>query len=187
MEWLTTLFRAFAKPFQWWIVVGPWERGLRIRLGKVAADLAPGIHFRIPFLDRIHLQSIRLRSIADSNHTAASRDHHTVTVGIAIDYSIVNLGVLFNILSSPEATLRFRAAAAIAKFVGSKDRQDITAKVVEDAVNEEIRTFGCGLGEIRARVTAFSFARTFRLLMNDYSSGAGLYHGYDREPGQLNS
>jgi len=179
MEWLTTIFRSFSKIFQWWVVVAPWERALRVRLGKIAADLAPGIHFRIPFLDRILLQSIRLRTVWDSAHTVSSRDGHTLTVGVAIDFAIVDLRLMFESLSSPEVTLRYRAASAITRFASQNDRNLITSQAVESAINSELASFGCGLGEIRARLTGFAFAKAYRLLINDYSSGAGLQHGFD--------
>ena len=64
MEWLSTIVRSLWRPFQWWVVVAQWELGLRIRLGKKTKALNPGIHFRIPFLDRIYIQSARLRTIS---------------------------------------------------------------------------------------------------------------------------
>src|SRR6267143_1793761 len=122
MEWLTTLLRAFAQPFQWWIVVAPWERGLRIRLGKAAAELAPGIHWRIPFLDRIYLQSVRTRTITETYQTISSQDGCTLVLSIAIDFVITDLRQMFDTLSSPEATLKCRATAAIAEFVALRNR-----------------------------------------------------------------
>src|SRR5467141_2687015 len=102
MEWLATLLRAFAQPFQWWIVIAPWEQGLRVRIGKIAAELGPGIHFRIPFFDRIYVQSIRLRTIMRSNQTVSSFDGHPLALSFSIDFSITNLREMFDTLSSPE-------------------------------------------------------------------------------------
>lgn len=184
MEWLTTLLKTFSRPFQWWVVVAPWERGIRIRLGKVAAELAPGIHFRIPFLDRVHVQSVRLRTIWQSDQAVSSRDGHTLTLALAIDFSIVDLRQMFDSLSSPAHTLRFRAAAACAAYASKRDKKDIDATALEAEIDAELASFGCGLGQIRARVVTFSFARAYRLIgMNyDYST-AGLHHDYEREPG----
>lgn len=181
MEWLTTLFRAFAKPFQWWVVVGPWERGLRIRLGKVAAVLAPGIHFRIPFLDRIHVQSVRLRTLYLSGLTVTTRDGHALTVAMAIDFSIGDLLLMFNSLSAPDRTLQYRAAAALASFVSQNVKPDVTLEAADAAVNFALAGFGCGIAQIRARCFTFTYARPYRLLMNDYAEGSGLHRGFDQE------
>lgn len=182
MGWLNTILQAFAKPFQWWVVVAPWERGLRVRLGKVAADLAPGIHLRIPFLDRILLQSIRLRTVFMSGLTVTTADGHPIIVSIAIDFAITDLRQMFDSLSAPDVTLRYRAAAAVADYLSRKCKAEISALGIERAANEAMDQFGCGLGLIRVRVTMFSYARTHRIIMNDYSDGAGLFHGFDAEP-----
>jgi len=183
MSWLSIILKAFARPFQWWIVVAPWEHGLRVRLGKVSKLLLPGIHFRIPFLDRIYTQSIRLRTIWDGCQTITSADGFCLTVGISIDFIIADLKELFNSLSAPEATLRFHAASAVTEFVSSKNRADINSLDIEKAVNNKLSNFNRGLASIEAHVTAFAFAKTYRLLMNDYSHGAGLHQNFDQEPG----
>lgn len=183
MEWIATLLKSFARPFQWWVTIGPWERGLRIRLGKVAADLAPGIHFRIPFLDRVYVQSIRLRTIEDTGLTAMTKDGHTITASIAIDFAIEDVREMFNTLSSPEVTLRKRAAAALVAFAYTMSKSELTPGAIESALNGSIVTFGCGLHQIQARLTACAFPRAYRILMNEYSTGAGLYHGFESQPG----
>lgn len=179
MEWLTTLLRGIIQPFQWWIVVAPWERGLRVRLGRIAADLTPGIHWRIPFLDRIYLQSIRLRTITKDHITVSSFDGHPLAISIAIDFAIVDLRRLFNTMSSPEATLHAQASAAIAQFVSERKRVEIYPTQVEAYATFAMSAIDRGLGEIQVRITGFAFVRTYRLLMNEYTVGAGLWHGYD--------
>lgn len=182
MEWLTTLFRAFAKPFQWWVVVGPWEQGLRIRLGKTAANLAPGIHFRIPFLDRVHVQSVRLRTIWTMGQTFTTRDSHPITVAIAVDFAITDLPKMFNSLAAPDKTLIYRASAAIGAFISTIDRQSLSIAAIERDATDALISFGCGLGQIRVRLTTFAYARAHRIIMNEYHETSGLHNAFDREP-----
>lgn len=44
-----------------WVVIAPWEIGVRVRLGKTAVAMRPGLHPRIPFVDVITLVNTRLR------------------------------------------------------------------------------------------------------------------------------
>lgn len=44
-----------------WVVIAPWEIGVRVRLGKNAVALKPGSHLRIPFIDVITLVNTRMR------------------------------------------------------------------------------------------------------------------------------
>lgn len=57
IEYLSRIFSSW----RFWIVVPPWDVGVRVRLGKNAVALPPGLHWRIPFLDEISLVNTRLR------------------------------------------------------------------------------------------------------------------------------
>lgn len=57
LAWLSRLFDSW----KFWIVIAPWEIGVRVRLGKLATAMMPGFHFRIPFIDAITLVNTRLR------------------------------------------------------------------------------------------------------------------------------
>ena len=73
MSWLSSVF-GFFKSFQLWVTVAPWEMGLRVRLGKTATVLCPGPHWRIPFLDRMFVQQVRLRSLGIGGQTVTTKD-----------------------------------------------------------------------------------------------------------------
>lgn len=57
LAWLSRLLDSW----KFWLVIAPWEVGVRIRLGKTAAALQPGLHLRIPFVDVVTLVNTRLR------------------------------------------------------------------------------------------------------------------------------
>ncbi len=57
LSWLSQIFSSW----RFWIVIAPWEIGVRVRLGKNARALNPGPHLRIPFIDVIVLVNTRLR------------------------------------------------------------------------------------------------------------------------------
>jgi hypothetical protein len=57
LAWISKILDSW----KFWIVIPPWDVGVRIRFGKNATGLKPGIHFRIPFIDNITLVNTRLR------------------------------------------------------------------------------------------------------------------------------
>jgi hypothetical protein len=175
MHWLSTLFQVLGKPFQWWVVVAPWEQGLRVRLGRTSAFLAPGIHLRVPFLDRVYVQSVRLRTLIETNQTATTKDRRTVTFSLATDFCITDIRQLFEAFSSPEITIGAKALAAAAAYIAEHDREAITPAAIAQAATDHVSFANCGIGRVCSSVTAFSEGRTLRLIHSEYRTGAGLY------------
>ena len=177
--WFTQLFQAFAKPFHWWVVIALWERGVRVRLGKTAVELRPGPHLRIPFLDRIYVQTIRLRTISTSHLTLTTRSDVNIILSYALNFAIKDIVSLYNSVQNPEETLRAFVSGTITACAAE---QDITSvgeliRVVESAVNERLEEFSSwGLSDLSCRLTGFVKARVYRLLNTDYATGAGLWN-----------
>ena len=63
METFTALLKQIGQIFRWWVIVAPWEQGLRVRAGKHVLLLKPGLHVRIPYIDQVFIQSSRLRIV----------------------------------------------------------------------------------------------------------------------------
>lgn len=168
MQWLSQILSSLAQPLKWWIVIAPWEGALRIRLGKVAGELGPGIHFRIPFLDRLYVQSLRLRTISDTGQTMTTRDGKVVTIAIGIEYGIENLLRVYEMLANPEAVLMYRVQGIIADYVAQTDGNLLSPNTIRGAVVKELRAGEWGMNRLYIHVTSFAFVKTYRLLMNDY-------------------
>lgn len=105
MNWVKELIDYLSKIFQWYIMVSPWEKGIRIRLGNRQKLLNPGTHFRIPFIDTVYVQPCRIRVAHLSAQTATSKDGHSVTFAIAVGYSIADIEKLYNSVNEPERTI----------------------------------------------------------------------------------
>ncbi len=59
MESIKGLIEYLLNIVKFWIVIQPWERGIRVRFGKNQKLLNGGVHFRIPFLDTIYVQCVQ--------------------------------------------------------------------------------------------------------------------------------
>jgi len=167
MNWLSQIF-GFFKAFQCWIVIAPWESGLRVRLGKHATVLKPGPHVRVPFLDRIFVQSVRLRTITDSGQTMATRDGKVLTIAVAVSYAIGDIEKLYLSVSNPESTLLAQIQGMIAEIVSRTGSDAITPRIIEEIVTTKIDALEWGLAQVRLMVTTFAFVRTYRLLNYEY-------------------
>lgn len=167
MNWLQDIF-GFFKSFQFWIVIAPWESALRVRLGKVAAVLRPGPHFRLPFLDRIFVQSVRLRTISDTGQTLTSKDGKVLTLSVAASYAIDDIRKLYMTVAQPELTLLLQIQGIIAEVVSQTISSEISPAKIEELVTQRMPSTDWGLAQVSVKVTSFAYVKTYRLLMNDY-------------------
>lgn len=177
-NWLSSILENAIKPFKWWIVVAPWERALVVRLGKKAKVLNPGIHLRIPFLDRIFVQSIRLRSITASNISTTSKDGKSIVISIGASFSIENIEKLFDSLSTPETTIINQLSNSIVEYIGQNLFKDLSINNIQnDVFGPSVKNLlNYGLGSICVNITGFTACKAYRILNNDYTHGASLYN-----------
>lgn len=173
MEWFSTILRGLSRPFQWWIVIAQWEQGLRVRLGKHCEKLDPGIHLRIPFLDRIYVQSIRLRTLSFTGLCCLTKDRKTAVVGISASFSINDMLRLYDSLSSPEHTVEMLVSKNIVNRIGAKSAAELNPNDLE--FNLTVPQ-DWGISSIGVTVFSFTICRTYRLISNDYRTGSGVWN-----------
>lgn len=173
---LTNLFRNIGDLFRWWVVLCPWEAGIRVRAGYWIAVIGGGIHLRIPFVDRFFVQSVRLRVATLPTQTVTTRDGKTVTVGGTLGYSVGDILQLYQTLQHAHDTLVNLAASALAQCVRELDASDLDPMRLQDAATRTLSVHGYGIAQATIRVTDFALVRTYRLIMDGrgYSVGAAL-------------
>jgi hypothetical protein len=160
-EWV---YRIVAS-WKFWLVVPPWDIGVRVRLGKVAATLTPGLHFRIPGLDEIILVNTRLRLAGTPTVTIpGSRDNKA---------RVITGQVAFFITDPVKALLAYTyptdAIAALAQscIAGGGTADEALARL-------KAEFGGTGINVTAVYYTENVEVRTFRFLMN---GGGGVYSG----------
>jgi regulator of protease activity HflC (stomatin/prohibitin superfamily) len=166
VNFLSQVF-GFFKSFQCWVTVAPWEMGLRVRLGKTALVLAPGPHLRIPFLDRIFIQPVRLRAIGDTGQTIMLKDGKAITVQVSIMYRIVDILKLHMTVANPETMLLAMVQSRIASVLNQSYATGITPEKIESI--GKLPGEEWGLADVQIRVRTVAIARVFRLMNCDYS------------------
>jgi hypothetical protein len=126
LAWLSRILDSW----KFWVVIAPWELGVRIRMGKNATSLRPGPHFRIPFIDAITLVNTRLRidgtpPVTVSGSAANATRYISATVG-------------FRISDPLKAMLKFGAPGPV---VVSKTQGEIAVTRDESKVTQALKAY----------------------------------------------
>lgn len=174
MNLLQQLIQGLRSALQFWVTVAPWEKGIRVRLGKHIVVLEAGPHWRAPLLDRIWVHAIRKRISEASNQTATTRDGRAITFSLVVEWAIGDIKKLYLSISAPETTLILRAQAIASKYIATHDHLDLNPEMLAAAVSEQLAGTDWGFVELRAYVTTFCQAKPYRLLSQDYRSLSGL-------------
>lgn len=181
MTWVTQLLDLLSGPFIWWVIIAPWETAIRTRLGKHVSVLGPGIHWRFPFVDKVFIQSSRLRMLSDFGQTMTTKDGKVVTVALAIQYRVDDIRKLFMGIAHPESTLTHRVQGLLAQLVSDTLSSDLTPKFIEESVVAQVPSEEWGLAEVKVWITSFACVKTFRLMMDDVR-GFGANNDLDYQP-----
>lgn len=167
MQWISALFQSLARPLKWWVVCAPWEQGLRVRLGRNAKLMRPGVHLCIPFLDRIYVQSVRLQCFTTSGHSISSRDGKILTISLAIRFQIEDIVQVYQKLSNPQHMIVVEALSWASKVIARSDAATINPEYLTREINEEMACDGWGLKDVHVDIIGFATARCYRLITGD--------------------
>lgn len=110
VEWLSRVFGSW----KFWVVVPPWDVGVRVRLGKYAVELVPGFHFRVPFVDDVTLVNTRLRITTTPPVTIEGTEGRARVISAAIGYRISDPLVAMLAYEQPMNVLMAYAQAEVA-------------------------------------------------------------------------
>ena len=169
-----------SKIFTWWVIVTPWEKAIRLRMGKYKTVLGTGIHLKVPVIDIIIQRNMRMRVCALSVQTMTTRDNKTLTLAGTVGYSIENLELLYDTLHHAEDTIQNLVMSAIAQYIHTHDAVNCSPEKVEDSTSQSVDLAKYGLNNVRVRITDFAFVRTYRLIKDEqrYPAGGSLDTGF---------
>ena len=168
---LKTIIQAISRALTWWVIIAPWERGIRLRWGKNAKELSPGIHLRVPLMHQIYKQSTRLLIVDAANQTLTTKDNKVVVIGLVVGFAIENILELYNSIQRPKDTVLGLAMGAIAAYVANVTTAECTPAGLEKHIEAALADVSWGLRFQYVRVTDFAFVKTYRLIGNEHSGG----------------
>lgn len=171
MNELFETLRECLKGLRLWVTVMPWEQAIRIRLGKRVELLKAGVHLKLPLLDVVYLQSVRMRICPLGRQTISALDGSAITVMGAVGYSISDIELLYTRLHHGEDTITNMVMAAIADRIAHAARaRECTPQNICEGVRLDLSQFG--IAELNVRITECVMARPHRLL------GESCYYGW---------
>ena len=185
MTWVSQLLQALSRPLVWWVVVATWEQGVRVRFGKSPRLLPAGLHFRIPFLDRVAVVCVRQRVVVTACRTVTTKDGHALTLAFALRYAVRDALTLVESVAQPEGTMEALAQSIAAGLVAGNDRAQISPELLEEKTSAELETTvkPWGIDGARVRVVTFAYAKVLRLLQaQDQEYPTRLDYGLDEKP-----
>lgn len=164
MNWVKDLANYISNLLKWWVVVLPWQEGIRIRLGKNETHLTKGIYLKLPIIDSVFIQNVRFRYTQLPIQTVTTKDGITVTLTGSIGYEVVNVRELYNKISNPEATIAGAAMTEISQYFASHCIADCTPLDINNNIKIDVQRYG-----LRAELKLSSFAavRTYRLIQDN--------------------
>lgn len=165
--------RQFWNSVALWVVVCPWERAIRVRMGRHVTTLEPGFCLKVPLLDEVYKQTVRRRVCSLSPQLLSTRDGRAVHVAAALGYEITDLLRLYQTLHHAEDTLRNLASAAIATLVVATEGHPGMPAQIEAAVPGMMRLDSFGVGNVTLQVTDFAFVKTLRVVTDQKWGGSG--------------
>lgn len=119
-------------------VVRPYQRGLVERLGKFHKEAGPGLHFIIPFFDRMTRVDLREMVIDVPPQEVITKDNVVVTVDAVIYYEVTDAyKVVYNVNNFQFATLKL-AQTNLRNVIGELELdQTLTSR---EKINTRLRT-----------------------------------------------
>lgn len=160
-----------------WVVVQPWQGGIRVRFGKKIKNLRGGVYFRIPYFDSVFIKDTRLRVVALPIQTLTSADEKTVTLSSSVGYSITSVAQLYKTLNHPETTIANMAMSVISEFIYKNKLLEISPEKIEEIVLKKLNAEDYGIRFEYFKITSFAVVRTYRLIQDQ----SWMYEGLDME------
>lgn len=149
----------------WWVIVSPWEKGIRVRFGNRIKMINPGVHFRIPMFDKIYVQTVRSRNISCSIQTVTTKDGIVLSLSLIIQYSVSDVFKLYNTLYHPELTIQNMLMGAAASYISSNDIKTCSVENIQKCMSAiDLTENGIKLGKIS--IGTYAIVKTFRIIQD---------------------
>ena len=158
----------------WWVILTPWEKGIRVRFGKNVKLLDSGIYFKIPVFDQVYKQTIRTRNISNSIQTVSTNDGTAISIGLIIQYSINDIFKLYNTLYHPEFTIQNMILSKISKHITQNALKDCNPNTLNGVIKDlDLSQYGIVLEDVG--VSTYAVVKTYRLIQDS----SWVYEGYN--------
>lgn len=162
------------KAFTWWIVVMPWEQGIRVTWGRKTKLMTKGVYLKVPILHTVYVQEKRLRVVTMPIQTLSTKDGFAVTISCSVGYSISDIIKLYNTLYQPDLTIMNICAGKISEFICSRKLEECLPDAIETYVSGTLVKTNYGLEFDNIKVINYASVKTYRLIQDHTNLWEGL-------------
>ena len=162
--------------FQWWVVITPWEQGVRVRMGRYETLLTAGLHLKLPIVDKVYKQPIRLRSQFINGQTVTSADGKTIAISGAFQFEITDLLMLYRTLHNAHDVIEQRVQSIVALYCEDAAAAAITPERLSGEVKDALDLTPFGIRSRGYAVTDIAIVRPLRIVTGEL----GRYTSYDQ-------
>ena len=177
-SFIRTIAQYISNVFTWWAIIAPWERGIRVRLGKHIKVLQPGVHLKVPILHKIYKQNTRLLIVDTAQQTLTTLDDKIVTMSSMLGYRIEEIDTLYLNVQDPEHVIINLVMGAASQYIVTHNSDECTPKAIEAAITTELSAISWGLKFSHVRIQDFAFVKTYKLMSNE---GRNFYNSHDMD------
>ena len=167
MEFLTEFFRHIGQIFKWWVIVTPWQQAVRVRVGKYVKVLGKGMHLRIPYLDEVYMQGIRIRMLYTPVQTLSTKDSAVISLSGALSYQIDDIGLLYDTLHHAHSTIAGMLQSEAAGYLATHNLEECTPTQIQEYVQNKADFSKYGLGKVSFFIINFAKVRTYRIISDN--------------------
>ncbi len=166
MNWIKDTLEYIFSMVRFWIIIQPWESGLKIRMGKTVKVLTKGMYFRIPYFDSVYVQPVRLRVIQNPMQTITTKDKRLISIVCIVGYSITDIAKFYDKMHQPASTLSNLTMGALTDYIHTKNLEDLEPANVSDDILKVIKELDYGVTFEYAKIVDFASVKTFRLIQD---------------------
>jgi regulator of protease activity HflC (stomatin/prohibitin superfamily) len=150
-------------PFE---VIDHYNRGVRLRFGKTKGGvLEAGLHWKIPFVDRILQQMIKMKTLSLSEQTITTKDGTSIVVRAVVKYEVNNVITLILEVNDPIDAIADMTKGIIRKTFISKNWDECNDPEIEKEIAKKARAEAkqWGIAIIEITLTDLGDVPSFRL------------------------
>ena len=165
IEQIISLISAFWQHILPFFVVDEYERAITLRIGRYRKTYSPGLHFKIPFIDAVMVESVVTDTYNLPSRALTTSDNKEIIVSAVVKYSIDDIKKFKLDITDEESAIQDICLGVIRASLTSKTWIDCQDKKVDTYITSQVRAeiSKYGVAVEKVRLTDLTRVRSFRL------------------------
>lgn len=130
------------------IFILEYEEGVMFRAGSYLKPMKPGWHFRIPFVDDIHVENVKADTMNINAVTITTLDNKTITIGCEFDFFIADIHLAVVQTNDWRGNLHDICLGILSDHLEECNWDDIRKKVIKNQIFKKIQVRASEMGVV---------------------------------------